>query len=65
MVLSENALDSKTPVFYYGPTHVLEQAIHGLDAPVKIPFDASAYKEYIIDWSELSNGKKEIHLWKF
>lgn len=64
-VLSENALDSETPVFYYGPTDVLEQAIHGLDAPVKILFDASTYMEHIVDWSEPSNGRKEIHLWKF
>lgn len=63
--LSENTPDCKSPVFYYGPIDVLEQAIHGLDAPVKLGFDASAYKEYIVDWSEPSNGRKQIHLWRF
>lgn len=63
--LSENVSDRKSPVFYYGPVDVLEQAIHGLDAPVKTGFDAFAYKEHIVDWSEPSNGRKQIHLWRF
>jgi hypothetical protein len=63
--LSENELHPSSPVFYYGPMVASERDTYGLNAPEQQCFDASAHEEYIVNWLEQSNGRKNIVLWDF